>query len=246
MSSIIGPNKTYTREEIIKAFPHRKNAVTDELIAIFNSTVGDPLFEGESLLQSAITYEKAMLAGRCKLQDYVRAVKFCAYLGTMNDNYVEAYRKVFYDRDFVKNRMNVSTTSDEYKELTSAASRYRASKLVTEILTYSQIPENIFYAGYRMKAMGVLHDMMYNARSDMAKVNAAKEILAATKGPEKIDMRLDVEVKESSAVQQLNEQLMQMAAKQKILLEAGGTDLKELGAMKAVEREIEDVEVING
>ena len=241
--SNVATTKQYTKQQIIDAFPHRKGAITDELVEIFNQTVGDPLFEGESLLQSAITYEKALAAGRCKLIDYVNAVKFCAYLGVMRDNYVEAYRKTFYDRDFVKNRMNVPTESVEYRELTSAASRYRNSKLVTEILTYAQVPENIFYAGYRMKAMGVLHDLMYNARSDMARVNAAKEILAATKGPDKIDMKLDVEVKESSAVQQLEEQLMQMAAKQKILLEAGATTLEELGAMKATTRDIIDVEV---
>lgn len=232
----------YTKEDIIKAFPNRKGAVTDELVEIFNSTVGDPLFEGESLLQSAITYEKALQSGRFKLGDYVRAVKFCAYLGTMNDSYVEAYKKAFFDRDFVKNRIGVPTDSVEYRELTSAASRYRSSPLVVNILTYAQVPENIFYAGYRMKAMSVLHDLMYNARSDMAKVNAAKEILTATKGSDKIDMRLDVEVKESSAVEQLNKQLMEMAAKQKMLLESGAGTLDEFGAMKTKE-EVIDAEV---
>ena len=235
--------KSYTKEEITKVFPKRKNAITEELVEIFNSTVTDPEFQGESLLQSALTYEKVMSGGKFKFSDYVRAVKFCAYLGTMNDSYVEAYKKAFFDKDFVRNRLGVDTASVEYKELTSAASRYRTNKLVVDILTYSQVPENIFYAGYRMKAMGVLADMMVNAKSEMVKTTAAKELLVATKGAEKIDMKLDVEVKESSAVEQLNAQLAEMASKQSVLLQSGAANLDEFGAMKVTEDEIIDAEV---
>jgi hypothetical protein len=235
---------TYTKEDIQKAFPKRKSAITDELVDIINDSVSDPMFQGESLLQSAITYEQVLKGGRYKFSDYVRAVKFCACIGGMNDNYTQAYIKTFYDRDFVKDRAHVADKeSVPYKELCSAASRYRRSKLVVDILTYSQVPESIFFAGYRIKAMGVLADMMVNARSEMAKVNAAKELLANTKPSETVKMELDVNVKESTAVAQLNDQLMEMAAKQKMLLETGNADVKEFGAMKAKDSDIIDAEV---
>ena len=117
----------------------------------------------------------------------MNAIRFCAYLITMDDNYTEAYKKVFGDRDFVKERMHLPTDDPRYKELTSAASRYRnTSKLVTEILTLSQAPLDLMFMGARYKAIGVLADIMENGRFDRDKINAAKELLAATKGAEKM------------------------------------------------------------
>jgi hypothetical protein len=56
--------------------------------------------------------------------------------------------------------------------------------------------------------MGVLADVMENGRYDRDRVSAAKELLAATSGPEHMKIELDVGVKEDSAVQQLNDQLV--------------------------------------
>jgi len=81
-----------------------------------------------------------MVRNKASIKDYLNAIRFCAYLITMDDNYTEAYKKVFGDRDFVKERMHLPTDDPRYKELTSAASRYRnTSKLVTEILTLSKL-----------------------------------------------------------------------------------------------------------
>jgi hypothetical protein len=239
-------HKPVTVADLKKHFPSRKNAITDEVVELINEAQSDPLFEGESLLSSAITYESVMVKHRAGMHDYIRALKFCAALVAMEDNYTEAYKRTFWDRDFVQSRLNEPTDSNRYRELTSAASRYRKSPLVVSILTVSQVPLDLLFMGARYKAVGVLADLMTSAKYDRDKIAAAKELLAATKGPENMKIELDVGVRENSAVQQLTEQLAFMAAKQKMLLEAGASSLGELGAMKptveATDVEVEDAQ----
>ena len=119
-----------TIADVQKALPSRKNAVTDEIVEILNQSVNEPEFQGESLIQTAITYENIMTKNRAGIREYVDAIRFCAYLVSMEDNYTEAYKRTFSYRDFVKERMDVKPDSVKYKELSSAASRYRRSKLV--------------------------------------------------------------------------------------------------------------------
>ena len=213
--------KTITKEDIQKAIPSRKNAITDEIADIINKSCNEPEFQGESLLQTAITYEKVMQQNRVGMKDYLNAIRFCSYLISMDDNITEAYKKTFSDRDFVKERFNVSTSDPRYNELTSAASRYRRSRLVTDILTMSQVPLDLLFTGARYKAVGVLAELMVTARQDRDRINAAKELLAATKGPEEIKMELDVGQKTVDLQQQLKSQLMETVAMQKKMLEAG-------------------------
>lgn len=233
-----------TLDDVKRALPHKKNAVTQEAVDIINASTNDPEFQGESLLQTAGIYEAVLKGARASVPEYLNAIRFCAYMSTNNSNYTEAYKKVFAERDFVKERVNLPTDDPKYTELTSAASRYRRTKLVTDILTASQVPLDLIFTGHRYKAIGVLADVMENGRFDRDRVNAAKELLAATKGPENLKIELDVGVKEDSAVQQLNDQLAQMAARQKAMLEAGASNLTEFGSMKVKDLDAVDAEVL--
>lgn len=225
--------KTLTVEDLKKALPTRKNSVTQEIVDIFNESLNQPEFQGEELLQSAITYEKVLQGvGGVGLKDYINALRFCAYLVTVDDNYTEAYTKTFYMRDFVKERVGADTKSVEYRELTTAASRYRKSRLVVDILTVSQVPLDMMFTGARYKAVAVLADRMENSRLDRDKINAAKELLAATKGPEHVKMALDVGVQENSATQNLMDQLTAIAVRQRGLIESGANTAQDFGAMK--------------
>lgn len=225
--------KALTIDDVRKAIPSRKNTITQEIVDMFNDSMTEAEFQGESLIQTAITYE-SVLQGRSGvgMKDYINALKFCAYLITTDDNYTEAYKKTFYHRDFVKERIGKSTESVEYRELTTAASRYRRSKLVVDILTVSQVPLDMMFTGARYRAIAVLADRMENAKLDRDKINAAKELLAATKGPENMKIALDVGMQENSAVESLNLQLAAVAARQKTLLESGAATLLEFGAMR--------------
>lgn len=237
--------KKITLEDLQNALPSKKKYITEEAVAIVNRSLTEPEFQGESLLKTATTYESVLQRNKASIVEYLNAIRFCAYLMTNEENFTEAYKKVFFDREFVQARMNEPTESIKYKELTSAASRYRKSKLVVDILTLSQVPLELIFMGDRYKAVGVLAQEMYTAKYSKDRINAAKELLAATKGPENMKIELDVGVKESSAVQQLNEQLASIAAKQKTMLENGVADLKEYGAMKVKEDDVIEGEVVD-
>ena len=231
-----------TVEELQKALPSRKNTITDEIVEIINKSQDDPEFQGESLLQTAITYENVMMNNKAGIKEYIDAIRFCAYLISLEDNYTEAYKKTFSYRDFVKNRLDVTPDSSKYRELTNAASRYRRSKLVVDLLTFSQVPLDILFSGYRYKAIGVLANEMETAAYSRDRIAAAKELLLAVKGPENKKIELEIGVKESSAVANLNEQLSMLASKQKMLLESGAKDLTDFGSM-IVQEEIVDAEL---
>lgn len=224
-----------TLDDVKKALPNRKNAITQEIVDIFNLSVTEPEFQGVPLLSAAVTYE-GVLKGMSGvgIKDYLNALRFCAYLVAGDDNYTEAYKKTFFNRAFVQERMNVASSSVEYRELTTAASRYRRSKLVVDILTVSQVPLDLMFAGARYRAIAVLADRMENSKYDKDKINAAKELLAATKGSEQMRIELDVGAKGSSAIDQLNDQLASLAARQRTLLESGATSLTALGSIKVV------------
>ena len=227
--------KAISIEDIKAAVPSKKNAITAEIVELINRSQEEPEFQGESLLSTMTTYESVM-AGRSGvgIKDYINAVRFCAYLMTVDDNYTEAYCKTFRERDFVRERLGSSTDTVEYRELTKAASRYRASKLVVDILTISQVPLDLMFTGARYRAVGVLATLMETAKYDKDRISAAKELLAATKGPEKLQVQLGVGAGESSAIDRLNDQLAMIAARQMGMLESGAVSLQELGAIKVV------------
>lgn len=242
MKPIKSYSQTISKEEIQKRLPSRKNTITDEIVDIINKSQTEPEFQGESLLQTATTYEKVMQQNRVGIKEYLNALRFCAYLISMDDNITEAYKKTFADRDFVLDRLDADVGSVGYNELTSAASRYRRSKLVVDILTVSQIPLELMFTGARYKAVMVLADIMETSRYDRDRINAADKLLTHTASKD-IKIDLDIGVKESSAVVSLQNQLAELAARQKLMLEAGATDLDKLGAMKVVD-EVEDAEIV--
>jgi hypothetical protein len=233
-----------TLDDVQKAMPAKGKVVTQEAVDIINASLNDPEFQGESLLKTACIYEGILKGARATMPEYLNAIRFCAYISTEQSSYTEAYKKVFCERTFVKERREAPSDSQEYIELCSAASRYRKTKLVVDVLTASQVPLDMIFTGYRYKAIGVLAEIMQHSKYDRDKINAAKELLTATKGPDNVKIELDVGVTDSNALEQLDEQLRGIAAQQKTMLEHGVSNLKDFGAMKVVES-YDEAEVIN-
>lgn len=91
------------------------------------------------------------------------------------------------------------------------------------------------FQGEQYRAINVLSDIMVNGRSEMARVAAAKELLANTKAPETHKIELDIGIRNESAMESLNAQLAQFAMESMNQLMAGKTDLKTLGSMTVIE-----------
>ena len=236
--------KPVTLEDLQKAFPNKKNAIPQEVVDIINKSINEPEFQGESLMQTAVTYNSVLQNSRVGIKEYINAIRFCAYLVSEEDNYTQAYIKTFWDRDFVQKHKDLPTDSNGYKTLVTAASRYRRSKLVVDLLTASQVPLDLIFTGARYKAIAVLANLMETSKLDRDKINAAKELLAATKNDnQKIELEIGPSQESISLQKQLDEQLSKLALNQKKMLESGYkiNDVQKTGLhLDVIEGEIDE------
>lgn len=241
MGIVTKPSTEVTMEDMKRLFPKKKESITEELITIINDANNNPFFSGDEFMNNILTYKDVMEKQKASLKDYLAAIRFCAYLESEDYNLTEAYKKSHCHTEFVRERLDSPTNSAEYKQLTNAASRYRKRPLIVQILTQSQLGLHLMFQGEQYRAINVLSDIMVNGRSEMARVAAAKELLANTKAPETHKIELDIGIRNESAMESLNAQLAQFAMQSMEQLRSGQVDLKTLGSMK-VEEEIIDAE----
>ena len=221
----------------------KNRAFTDEALELIKESVEDPEFKAESLLQTAVAYQDVLTKVPCSITSYLNAIRFSAYLAGNGENVLDAYKRTFSFRNFVFDRLSAAVDSTGYNELVAASSRYYRSKLVRELVTASQLPMEFIFRGERYKAVLVLADLMQTAKLDRDKINAAKELLAATKAPDDA-IAININTPESNALEQFNDQLAGIASKQKDLLEAGLAGVNTFGGMKVedtIEGEVIDV-----
>ena len=211
-----------TLEELKQKFPSKKNTITEETVDAVNEVMAHQDFDGRTFLEHLVDYQHCMIDGRVGFGEFLNAMKFCAYLESTS-NLVEAYKKARSQDAFVQERMNAPTDSVAYSELSSAASRYRRSKLVRQILTQSDMPLYLMFQGERYKAVAVLAREMQTAAYSRDRISAAKELLAAVKPPENVQIELGIgpnrEAKDLHM--ELNAQLALLAANQQAMLKAG-------------------------
>lgn len=235
MGIVTKPATEVTMEDMKRLFPKKKESITEELITIINDANNNPFFSGDEFMNNILTYKDVMEKQKASLKDYLAAIRFCAYLESEDYNLTEAYKKSHCHTEFVRERLDSPTNSAEYKQLTNAASRYRKRPLIVQILTQSQLGLHLMFQGEQYRAINVLSDIMVNGRSEMARVAAAKELLANTKAPETHKIELDIGIRNESAMESLNAQLAQFAVESMNQLMAGKTDLKTLGSMTVIE-----------
>jgi len=232
-----------TLNQLKQMFPEKKRTLNQAAVDIINEAINDPSFDGHTLLDSMTTYKSVMEKNSGGFVKYVEAVKFCAYLEGLKDNVTQAYIKTFSYRAFVQERMNADTSSSEYKELTFAASRYRKSPMVMDILTMADIPLYLMFQSQRYEAVGVLAKMMKTAPLAKDRVAAADKLLTHVKPPDNLKIEMDIGVKENTALNDLQDQLATMANEQLDKLEKGETSLKQLGSIRPKDEDAIDVEV---
>jgi len=224
--------KRLTVEELKDKLPVKKNAITQEVVDYVNDIMENPDFDAGTFIGTLIDYQSILLDTKASIQEYTNALMFCAYL-EVETSLVEAYKKARPRDDFVRARLDCEVDSNEYNSLYAAASRYRKSKLVRKILAQSELPLHIVFQVERMKAVSVLARVMVNAKLDRDKINAAKELLAATKGPDTAVIDLNVGPTEAATNMQtkLFEQLGKMSQIQYDRLQGGANivDVQRVG-----------------
>lgn len=212
-----------TKEELQKKFPTKKNSITDEVVDLINEANNNPEFNGNEFIDTMIDFQGVMIDCSASIPEYVNAIKFCAYLETTGGNATDAYVRARAKDEFVLARMNSTSNSKGYKELSSAASRYRRTPLVKQILTQSEMPLYLMFQKERYKAVAILAAEMEEAQYSKDRITAADKLLTHVKPPENIQVELGIgPTKEAVDLQtELNTQLARLAANQKALLDAG-------------------------
>jgi hypothetical protein len=246
LHSIVKKDKTeFTLEELQKKFPKKAKSITEETVQLLNDANNDPTFNGDEFIRAMVDYQSVMIEGSYSMKEYINALKFVAYLATDADNLTEAYKKARANDTFVQERLEAKTDSNEYKELTNAASRYRKTPLVQKLLTQSNMPLYLMFQGTTYQAVAVLSNEMHTAAFSKDRISAAKAILEHVKPPENLQIELEVgpSAEAQSMQSQLSAQLAETVAMQKRMLDAGVdiSQVQKLG-LKADVLEVEVVE----
>lgn len=242
------PKTELTVEELIHRFPAKKTTITQETVDLINQANNDPSFNGDEFVDNMMTYQNVMFKNSGSIGEYINALKFCAYLEAEVDNYTEAYKRARANDHFVRERANAPTDSAAYKELTSAASRYRKSPMVRDILTQADMPLHLMFQGARYGAVSTLVTEMETASFSKDRINAAKAILEHVKPPENMKIELDVGIKQDSIIDRYENMITDLVAHQQKAI-AEGKDLHEVTNISIIntsDNEILDAEIDDG
>lgn len=230
-------------EKLKELFPNKKNTLNQQTVDLINAAQQDPEFDGVSIISSMMTHKGLIDKHSASMAEYVNAVRFC---GIMQSDYkmtaTEAYKRVFFDREHVQKCLKEAdgdTSSSAYRELTSAASRYNKSPLVVDIMTQADVPLYLLLGGLRFEMSLALANEARTAPLAKDRIAAMDKFLTHVKPPENIKLEMDIGVKKDSIIDDYEQAMAKMVAKQKELI-ALGANVKDIANASIVKRD-EDI-----
>lgn len=225
---------TMTVEMFRQALPDKvKKSVNQELIDSINATLADPE-TFEAYRDNLLSYTRVMADGRFKIQNYIDAVRYVSHklMGCSN---IEAYTKTFPDKYARFVQQGVSG-----KDIASYVTAYNKSKLVNLIFEQTLIPSYVLNQDLYQKALNVQAELMVTAKSEKVRTDAANSLLSHLKMPETQKVELEIGVKEDSSINVLRQATLELARQQRLAIEAGQVNAREVAHAKL---DIVDVEV---
>ena len=217
-----------TTEQFKQVVPNQfKACVSQELIDQINKTLADPDMY-ETYRDNLLGYAHVMKEGKFKMEDYINAIKYCSHkiMGASN---IDAYVKTFPDK-----YQAMLSAGKNAKDISSFVTSYNKNKLVNLILEQSMIPSWVLNQDMYQKALNVQCELMMTANSEKVRSDAANSILTHLKPPEVTKVELDIGLKKDSAMDDLKQNLAELALMQKQFISAGVTQVKDLAQQKLV------------
>ena len=215
-------------EQFKQVVPNQfKACVSQELIDQINQTLSDPDMY-ETYRDNLLGYAHVMREGKFKMEDYINAIKYCSHkiMGASN---IDAYVKTFPDK-----YQAMLSAGKNAKDISSFVTAYNKNKLVNLILEQSMIPSWVLNQDMYQKALNHQLYLMLNAKSEKVQSDAANSILVHLKPPEVTKVELDIGLKKDSAMDDLKQNLAELALMQKQFISAGVTQVKDLAQQKLV------------
>ena len=221
-----------TKDQVERSLPaNLKSAATQPLVDMLNNIAADPLV-AEQVRNNFISYTSVLKDGKFKTEDYVTAVTYVSYklMGYTNQ---DAYFKTFPQR-----HASLLAKGSTSKDISAYVSAYHRGKLVNLIMEQSLVPTWVLNQDLYQRALNTQADLMVNSGSDMVRQQAANSILLhLTKPKEAMNVQLNLDVKESSGMNEMKEALAQMARQQQQLIAAGMT-AKEIASSTIIDVEV--------
>lgn len=219
-----------TVQQVQTALPASlKSAVTQSMVDMINNANSDPLI-AEQIRNNYLSYAGVMKDGKFKTEDYLNAVMYVSFklMGYSNQ---DAYFKTFPQRHAAL--LAKGTTS---KDISAYVSAYNKGKLVNLIYEQTLVPTWVLNQELHQRALNVQADLMVNAQSEMVRSNAANSILTHLAKPKEAGPLINLDMRETSGMNELRDALAQMAQQQKELI-AAGVPTKEIAAARIIEGE---------
>ena len=207
--NIVKRKNEITVDYLKDKFPRKKNTITEGLANNVDTIVNSDEFDSTNFMKHLVDYQSVMMDCSASIMEYINAVRFVGYLES-EKTLIDAYKKARAGDDFVRARMNVKTGTTAYGELSNAASRYRRSPLVKQLLVQSDMPLYLMFQAQRYKAVTVLANEMETAPLSRDRIAAAEKLLTHVKAPE--DQTIELKMGLTNEAQSMQQQLFAQLA----------------------------------
>lgn len=197
-----------TLEQVTTALPAAmKRVASQSLVDTLNNLQVDPEV-AEQIRDNFISYTSVLKDGKYKTENYLEAVAYVSFK-LMGDSNKEAWCKTFPHR----HARLVSSGASE-KDISAHVSAYSRGQLVNKVLEQSMVPTWVLNADNYQKAINVQVELMQTASSEKVRSDAANSILTHLKRPEPVKGQIDLNVNDSSGMNELKELLGSLAQQQ--------------------------------
>lgn len=212
----------------------QRGMITPEFVDKLNEWNTDPKLV-DSFKENLLSYTGVLKDGKYKIEDYVYAVKYVSYklLGSSD---IDAYAITFPDR-----YQRLTDEGLDRNGISPYAAAYKKNKLVNAIMEQTLVPSHVLNAPLHQTALNELAQIMMYGKSEMARVNAATSILAATKQPEKTKIELDISVNNKDAISELRRATEELANAQLESIKLGAS-VKQIAESRILDAEVCDDE----
>lgn len=226
------------KEQLQRLLPrNKKHLANDSVLALLRDPldssniqefISDNFINYTDLLKDSTTYG---------LKDYINAVKFASHR-MLGSTWLECYKKTFPDR--YDEHLAEGKTLDA---LRARADGFSRTKLVQSILERGYIAPYLLNQPLFQEALNTAAKIMLDdSVGAMARVNAAKTVLEYTKAPEVQKLQMEVGIKASDELSQLEDTMNKLADVVYTGIQSGKLTSKEAIESRIIEVEAEDYE----
>ena len=222
-------NTPITKELVARALPgNLKSAATDQLADMINQISADPLI-AEQIRENFLSYASVLKEGKFKVEDYLNAVAYCSYK-LMGDSNQDAYFKTFPQR-----YANLVAAGRTPKEISAYVSAYAKGQLVNKVMEQTLVPSWVLNQHMYQAALNTQFKLMTNEDvSPKVRSDAADSLLTHLTKPKEAGPLINIDMGETSGMNELKDALARMAQQQQTLINAG-VSTKEIAAQDIVD-----------